>query len=46
MYILNFILILKFKFHNKTMEIKHNSQITAASVKDLFGAVFFVDAWF
>jgi aldose 1-epimerase len=37
MYTLNFILILDFKFHNKTMEIKHNSQITATSIKNSFG---------
>lgn len=37
MYHLDFILHLDFKFHNKTMEIKRNSQIKTASVKDLFG---------
>jgi aldose 1-epimerase len=37
MYYLDFVLYLNFKFHNKTMEIKRNSQIITASVKELFG---------
>ena len=39
MFNLNFVLHLIFQFHNKTMEIKHNSQITTASVKYLFGVI-------
>ena len=39
MFNLNFVLLLIFQFHNKTMEIKHNSQITTASIKDLFGVM-------
>lgn len=37
MYNLNFVLHLDFKFHNKTMEIKRNSQIKTTYTKDLFG---------
>jgi aldose 1-epimerase len=37
MYNLNFVLHLNFKFHNKTMEIKCNSQIKTTSTADLFG---------
>jgi aldose 1-epimerase len=37
MFKLNFTLHLILQFHNKTMEIKHNSQIATASVKNLFG---------
>jgi aldose 1-epimerase len=37
MFIFNFVILLDFKFHNKTMEIKCNSQIKTASVKNLFG---------
>jgi len=37
MFIFDFVLLLNFKFHNKTMEIKRNSQIRRNSVKNLFG---------
>ena len=37
MYNLNFVLHLNFKFHNNTMEIKHNSQIITPSAANLFG---------
>lgn len=37
MFNLNFALHLILQFHNKTMEIKHNSQIATASVKNFFG---------
>jgi aldose 1-epimerase len=39
MFGLNFVLLLNFKFHNKTMEIKRNSQIITASLKESFGFV-------